>query len=227
MIKIFDDVLTPQELENFVSDMNQFAGKIVCPHTDVLLDAEWKEDTINNLRPNIQCMKGSYAGNKAREAKFKNQEKIGKIIESRIHERGHIQQWLTKKHFPRSLQKIADIFPCDFAGFEWWCYDSMHFGSRDLAIDRHIDCDAALLMLTRKVVYPDYTFLFYDDVDKDLKGGECVFYGEDDSIIETVEPAANRLVVFSGGIPHAVKMFTGNRRSYVFLAWKNRPREFM
>jgi predicted 2-oxoglutarate/Fe(II)-dependent dioxygenase YbiX len=227
MIKIYDNVLTEEELKNFVSDINSFAGKIVCPHTDNLIDATWRGDTLNELRPNSQCMKGTYTGTKENKQKFRNSEKVKETLESRIHEKGHLQQWITKKHFPKSLSKIASMYPCDFAGFEWWCYDSLNFGGHGLAIARHIDCDAALLMLSGSVVYPDYTFLFYDDVDENLEGGDCIFYDKDDKEMQRVKPVANRLVVFSGGMPHAVETFSGNRRSYVFLAWKNRPREFM
>ena len=68
----------------------------------------------------------------------------------------------------------------------------------------------------------------YDKVDEDIEGGELVVFDIDnETIIETIKPRENRLIVFSGGSPHEVLRFTGNRRSFVILPWKNRPREFL
>ena len=235
MIKIFDDVLTPQELENFASDMNRFVGKIVCPHTDRVLNSKIIGDSLNKLRPRANCLmteerKFPISNNLATSAGPRNAMKA--VLDQRgtkMHDTAHFGQWVTKKHFPVGLKKIISKAPVKLKGVEWWCYDSVNAGKDGaIAVPKHTDYDGGLEMLTGEVVCPEVTYIYYDRVDEDLKGGELVVYDTDnETIIETITPKENRLIIFSGGLPHEVLRFTGNRRSFVILPWKNRPREFL
>lgn len=228
MIKVFDDILTPEELENFASDMNTFAGMIVCPHTDKVLKCNLIQDSLNHLRPRAKCLKAS-AGSKNYQI---NKNSISETLEKRgtkMHDTAHFGQWLTKQHFPKGLQKIISKNPVDLKGVEWWSYDSINVGSdRNIAVPIHIDYDGALEMLTGEMVCPEITYVFYDKVEEGLEGGELVIYDFDQkNVIDKIAAKENRLIVFSGGLPHEVLSFMGIRRSFVILPWKNRPREFM
>jgi len=225
MIKVFDNVLNLGELEAFASDMNMLAGVITCPHTDRLLKSIIIEDSLNNLRPRANCLKTGIDYNV-------NANEIKRILDERdvkMHDASHFGQWLTKRHFPESLQKIISKNPVELKGVEWWGYDSIDVKvDGKIAIPVHVDYDGGLEMLTGEVVCPELTYVFYDMVDEDLEGGDLVIYETDrNNIIDTIKPKSNRLIVFSGGLPHEVLSFNGRRRSYIILPWKNRPREFL
>lgn len=236
MIKTYDNVLTQNELKSFASDMHAYAGYIMCPHTDNALKSKFIKNSLNDLRPRSKCLLGSniidnlvdigHAGN------F-NDAAISTTLEERGVEMDNptsFGQWLTKQYFPASLQKIISKAPVDHKGVEWWSYDSENLGrgAKTIAVPKHIDFDGGLEMLTGEIVCPEITYIFYDKVDKDIKGGELVVYDTDSkTVLETIKPKENRLVVFSGGSLHEVLEFTGYRRSFVLLPWKNRPREFL
>lgn len=229
MIEIYDDVLTQTELENFATDMNALSGKIVCPHTDKILDCNFvQQDSLNHLRPRAKCLKVSSG---AENYQIDNNS-ISEILKKRgtkMHDTAHFGQWITKQHFPKGLQKIISKASIELKGVEWWSYDSINVGAdKKIAVPKHIDYDGGLEMLTGKIVCPEITYVYYDKVSKDLEGGELVVYDTDkETIIETIKPKENRLIIFSGGLPHEVLRFTGSRRSFVILPWKNRPREFL
>tara|TARA_R110000796_G_scaffold202973_3_gene319264 strand:- start:102 stop:779 length:678 start_codon:yes stop_codon:yes gene_type:complete len=225
MIKVFDNVLNSEELEAFTSDMNMLAGLIICPHTDRLLKSVVIEDSLNNLRPRANCLKADIGYNV-------NSDRIKHILNERdvkMHDAAHFGQWLTKRHFPKALHKIISKNPVDLKGVEWWGYDSIDVKvDGRIAVPIHVDYDGGLEMLTGEVVCPELTYVFYDMVDEDLEGGELVIYETNqNSIIDTIKPKNNRLIVFSGGMPHEVLGFNGHRRSFIILPWKNRPREFL
>jgi len=232
MIKVFDNVLTSEELESFASDMNTFAGMIICPHTDRVLKCNVIEDSLNNLRPRAKCLK---AGKWREKEDLKYNVKKTPIVDilnkrgTKMHDTAHFGQWLTKQHFPKGLQKIISKNPVDLKGVEWWSYDSINVGpDRNIAVPIHVDYDGGLEMLTGEMVCPEITYVFYDKVEEGLEGGELVIYDFDQkNVIDKIKAKENRLIVFSGGMPHEVLSFVGIRRSFVILPWKNRPREFL
>mgnify|MGYP003115176356 CR=1 FL=1 len=233
MIKVFDNVLEIEELESFNSDMKQYAGYIICPHTDKLLKSKFVDDSLNNLRPRAKCLQ-DYSVHEDLETGgyIDRNNSVGDILEKRgteMDDTSHFGQWLTKRYFPVGLQKIISKVPVDLKGVEWWSYDSVNVGvDKRIAVPKHVDYDGGLEMLTGEIVCPEITYVFYDKVDEDIKGGELVVFDIDnETIVETIKPKKNRLIVFSGGTPHEVLRFTGDRRSFVILPWKNRPREFL
>lgn len=232
MIKVIDNVLTSVELENFASDMNVFAGCIICPHTDKLLKSKIIDNSLNDFRPRAKCLKADVKDDMVDLGYIGTDHEIKEVLDKRgtkMHDTAHFGQWITKKHFPVGLKKIISKASIELKGVEWWSYDSINVGEdKRIAVPKHIDYDGGLEMLTGEIVCPEITYVYYDKVGEDLRGGELVVYDTDnETIIETIKPKENRLIIFSGGLPHEVLRFTGSRRSFVILPWKNRPREFL
>ena len=229
MIKVFDDVLNPEELSSLSEGLNLYKNYVVCPHTDRMLEANFFKDSLNNIRPRAQCLKPS-----AGHDDLKYNANLKKIVDTlnereKMHDSAHIGQWITKKHFPKAMDTLISKCPVELKGVEWWSYDSINVGSdKTIAVPMHVDYDGGLEMLTGEIVCPEVTYVFYDEVEEGLEGGELILYDTDKkTVLQKIEPKRNRLIVFSGGLPHEVLRFVGRRRSFIFLPWKERPREFI
>jgi hypothetical protein len=81
----------------------------------------------------------------------------------------------------------------------------------------HIDKDEILFNEEKRLALPQCSAVFYPLADRVL-GGE--FYTDDIRFF----PRANRLVMFSPGIPHGVSAYTGTRTAVSINPWRQRPR---
>lgn len=102
--------------------------------------------------------------------------------------------------------KFFDLTP--MIGHECWA----HYGTRP---DWHIDKDEKLKKIFGEEVFPLCSIVYYADIN--VTGGEFMT----ESI--TVKPATNRLVLFSPGILHCVKEYTGTRLSVAINPWDKVP----
>lgn len=229
-ISLFDNVLCDTDFENLVPALNHLRGKIVCPHTDELLSCTYQNDTLNAHRPRSNCFVGSgsplpITANAVRSNMLN--DILNKRRSSAIHKNGQDGQWITKKHIPREMLNLINKHQVDYTGVEWWCYDSMNIEpGQHIAVPKHKDYDGGLEMLTGKQIYPVCSYVYYHEIDI-IEGGMLQLYDDSDNLIESIQPVQNRLVVFPSNITHEVTMFTGVRRSFIILPWKNRPREFL
>lgn len=194
-LQVFDNVLSSQELETMIDDLNNLADVIPSPHTGELLPKKYDDPSrpsLNVLKPRVNCyninsqVNSSYGLVDLREeakeknphtAESKERRDVEAILrerqEDRIHGKAHHGQWLPKKHLPESIKKILNLANVEYGGTEWWCYDSAKYPIEDkgTGVGRHIDYDGGLAILTGKVQPCLASVVFYNEVDENLNGG--------------------------------------------------------
>ncbi len=101
----------------------------------------------------------------------------------------------------------------DLGWYEIWS----HKNSRPL--EWHYDKHENLYAKTGELVFPLCSCVYYPTLYKDLKGGELLLETSSLYRHDRIQPIANRLVLFSPGVHHAVNAFRGKRTSININPW--------
>jgi len=144
-------------------------------------------------------------------------------------------QDVVRKYLLKKIVPLLEPFGVASAGgAEWWC-------NRNNNLGWHVDKDEERNQRFGEIVLPKISTVYYPVVD--CCGGELLLLDSDagpsiQSLTEyaspeynkkllnkiiRVPPKADRLVVFSPGIPHAVNTFVGRRYSLAVNIWENAP----
>lgn len=183
-LKVFDNVLCDDEFSDLIPQLNAIRRMMPCPHTDELIERRVHRDlTLNVIRPRVNCYGPTNAGvidlyedwvSKREENDLSIAHRIMEERDAnRIHGSAHHGQWLTKKHLPATVKKIVSLADTEYAGVEWWCYDSKKYlkQDKDIGVVPHIDSDGGMMLLTGKRVPAKASVCFYSEVGE-LSGGD-------------------------------------------------------
>lgn len=104
----------------------------------------------------------------------------------------------------KTASKYYDL--TSMVGCEMWCHNNTR-------PDWHYDKDEKLWESTGQIKTPICSIVYYAVVEN-LNGGEFM------TETEIITPKTNRLLVFSPGIRHSVKDFTGTRLAVAINPWE-------